>query len=57
MNNTKYFKYLEDLFVAHGGRPHWGKLHPKTLLFLGKFIQKWMIFFQLEQSMIQMVCF
>ncbi|MFK7906376.1 MAG: D-arabinono-1,4-lactone oxidase, partial [Chitinophagales bacterium] len=22
-----YFKALEDIFLAHGGRPHWGKMH------------------------------
>jgi FAD/FMN-containing dehydrogenase len=22
-----YFKALEEIFLAHGGRPHWGKMH------------------------------
>lgn len=25
-----YFDLLEPIFVAHGGRPHWGKLHTRT---------------------------
>ncbi len=25
-----YFKALEDIFKAHGGRPHWGKMHTLT---------------------------
>lgn len=24
---TKYFAAAQEIFVAHGGRPHWGKLH------------------------------
>lgn len=26
----KYFKALEDIYRAHDGRPHWGKLHTLT---------------------------
>lgn len=26
-DHRKYFKALEDIFRAHEGRPHWGKLH------------------------------
>ena len=25
-----YFKALEDIYRAHGGRPHWGKMHTLT---------------------------
>src|SRR5690606_31268318 len=24
---TRYFAAMQDIFVAHGGRPHWGKMH------------------------------
>ncbi len=26
----EYFRALENIFVSHGGRPHWGKLHTRT---------------------------
>lgn len=26
-----YFKALEEIFLAYGGRPHWGKLHTLTI--------------------------
>ena len=29
-NHLPYFKVLEDIFKAHGGRPHWGKMHTLT---------------------------
>jgi FAD/FMN-containing dehydrogenase len=40
MDNIKYFKDLEDLFVAHGGRPHWGKMHTKDAAFFRKVYPK-----------------
>lgn len=24
---TRYFAAMQDIFTAHGGRPHWGKMH------------------------------
>lgn len=29
-DNTAYFKALEDIFRAYGGRPHWGKMNTIT---------------------------
>lgn len=26
-NHTEYFRAVEDIMLAHGGRPHWGKIH------------------------------
>ncbi len=26
---THYFRDVEDIMVAHGGRPHWGKMHTR----------------------------
>ena len=26
-DHRSYFKALEEIFLAHGGRPHWGKMH------------------------------
>lgn len=28
--DTEYFREAEALLVAHGGRPHWGKMHTRT---------------------------
>lgn len=33
MDNKRYFKDLEDLFVDFGGRPHWGKMHTRDASF------------------------
>ncbi|HPU14171.1 MAG TPA: D-arabinono-1,4-lactone oxidase [Aeromicrobium sp.] len=27
---TRYFNAMQDIFTAHGGRPHWGKMHTLT---------------------------
>ncbi|MBW8804483.1 MAG: FAD-binding protein [Catenulisporales bacterium] len=32
----EYFKAAEQVFVAHDGRPHWGKLHTRDAEYLGK---------------------
>lgn len=29
-DHRAYFDAVEEVFVAHGGRPHWGKLHCRT---------------------------
>lgn len=26
-NHTEYFRGVENIMLAHGGRPHWGKIH------------------------------
>lgn len=26
-DHRPYFKAMEEIFIAHGGRPHWGKMH------------------------------
>lgn len=28
--DTAYFREAEEILVAHGGRPHWGKMHSRT---------------------------
>ena len=28
-DHAAYFRDAEDIFVAHGGRPHWGKMHTR----------------------------
>ncbi len=29
-DHTAYFAAMEEILVAHGGRPHWGKVHTRT---------------------------
>ena len=29
-DHAAYFRDAEDIFVAHGGRPHWGKMHTRS---------------------------
>jgi FAD-linked oxidoreductase len=29
-DHTAYFRDAEAIFTAHGGRPHWGKMHTRT---------------------------
>ncbi|GAC57522.1 putative FAD-linked oxidase [Gordonia hirsuta DSM 44140 = NBRC 16056] len=43
---THYFRDVEDIMVAHGGRPHWGKMHTRDADYLqtvypdfGRFLQ------------------
>jgi L-gulono-1,4-lactone dehydrogenase len=31
---TDYFREVEAIMVAHGGRPHWGKMHTRDAVFL-----------------------
>ncbi|GLI28315.1 FAD-linked oxidoreductase [Agromyces rhizosphaerae] len=31
---TEYFAGVEEIMVAHGGRPHWGKMHTRTAEYL-----------------------
>lgn len=30
MDHTEYFRHAEQVFLAAGGRPHWGKMHTRT---------------------------
>jgi FAD-linked oxidoreductase len=50
MDNTRYFKDLEDLFVAHGGRPHWGKMHTRDASFFRKAYPKFDDFLQVRSK-------
>ncbi|WP_353810466.1 D-arabinono-1,4-lactone oxidase [Agromyces sp. SYSU T00194] len=31
---TEYFAAVEEIMVAHGGRPHWGKMHTRDAAYL-----------------------
>jgi FAD-linked oxidoreductase len=48
MDNKRYFKDLEDLFVDFGGRPHWGKMHTRDSAFFRKVYPKFDDFLQVR---------
>lgn len=48
MDNTRYFKDLEDLFVDFGGRPHWGKMHTRDAAFFQRAYPKFDDFLQVR---------
>lgn len=48
MDNKRYFKDLEDLFVDFGGRPHWGKMHTRDASFFRKVYSKFDDFLQVR---------
>ena len=48
MDNKRYFKDLEDLFVDFGGRPHWGKMHTRDAAFFRKAYPKFDDFLQVR---------
>lgn len=41
MPYEKYFNDMERIFLRHGGRPHWGKLHSLNAGQLSAFYPKW----------------
>jgi FAD-linked oxidoreductase len=41
MEYNRYFKGLEPIFLAHGGRPHWGKMHGLNAADLRPKYPKW----------------
>lgn len=47
----KYFKTMEDICLAYGGRPHWGKMHNQTARFFEKAYPKWSEFLAVRQQM------
>ncbi|MBL0913151.1 MAG: FAD-binding protein [Bacteroidia bacterium] len=41
VDNTRYFRDMEAIFQAHGGRPHWGKMHTCTSAYLRNAYPQW----------------
>lgn len=41
MDYRPYFQALEPLFMEHGGRPHWGKMHTQTAYYLQRQYPEW----------------
>lgn len=46
-----YFLAAEEIFVAHGGRPHWGKVHSLTAADLRARYPRWDDFLRLREEM------
>jgi FAD-linked oxidoreductase len=46
-----YFKTMEEICVAHEGRPHWGKIHTKTAAYFEKVYPKWNDFLKIREQM------
>ncbi|MBM7051683.1 D-arabinono-1,4-lactone oxidase [Rothia sp. ZJ1223] len=48
---TKTFKFIEDIFKAHGGRPHWGQLHTQGAASLSTLYPEFEFFTQLREEL------
>jgi FAD-linked oxidoreductase len=46
----RYFRDLEEILLAHGGRPHWGKMHSLRAAELAKRYPKWADFLALREK-------
>lgn len=49
-DHRKYFRELEAIFRAYGGRPHWGKMHQLTAAELEKVYPEWAAFKRIRVS-------
>lgn len=50
VDNTKYFRDLEEIFQHYGGRPHWGKMHTCDANYLSKQYAKWDVFQKIREE-------
>ncbi|MCS7086324.1 MAG: D-arabinono-1,4-lactone oxidase, partial [Bacteroidia bacterium] len=50
MEYNRYFKGLEPIFLAHGGRPHWGKIHHLNAADLRPMYPKWDEFLSVREK-------
>lgn len=39
MDHSEYFRFAEEIFLAAGGRPHWGKMHTRTAADLSTMVE------------------
>ncbi|THF73736.1 D-arabinono-1,4-lactone oxidase [Cohnella fermenti] len=51
MPYREYFSAMEDIFLRHGGRPHWGKLHTMKHAQLRERYPRWSDFAELRGRM------
>jgi L-gulonolactone oxidase len=50
-DHTAYFRGVEEILEAHGGRPHWGKLHTRTAADLAPAYPRWQEFADLRDRL------
>jgi FAD-linked oxidoreductase len=46
----RYFRDMEEILLAHGGRPHWGKMHTLRAAQLARLYPKWDEFLALREK-------
>lgn len=51
MEYKRYFREMEEIFMAYGGRPHWGKMHYQTAESLATRYPKWEAFHTLRKGL------
>lgn len=51
MPHEAYFKAMERIFLDHGGRPHWGKMHFLSAKELSGLYPKWNDFLAMREQM------
>ena len=51
MNPHDYFPHIEQIFIAAGGRPHWGKMHTRDREFFAQAYPRFDEFCTLRETM------
>ncbi len=51
MEYKRYFREMEEIFMAYGGRPHWGKMHYQTAESLETRYPKWEAFHKVRKQL------
>ncbi|MDR6553911.1 D-arabinono-1,4-lactone oxidase [Paenibacillus qinlingensis] len=51
MSHEDYFAAMEDIFLQHGGRPHWGKMHSLRSSELSERYPKWQPFCRIREEL------
>ena len=46
-----YFREVEEIFIAHRGRPHWGKIHWRDRAFFEREYPEWENFLRIRREM------
>ena len=50
-NHDFYYSEIEPIFLKHGGRPHWGKLHSRTAADFATMYPKWKQFLEIRNEL------
>lgn len=51
MPYREYFSAIEPIFLEHGGRPHWGKMHTRTAATLRSLYPQWDRFLEAREQL------